>query len=85
MNAFEHNANAGNGVVNVTNTSPVTGDFYAVQVVTAATFSAFTERGATGSITTSEVAAGTWFLNGQGITGFTLSAGSVRAYKRLVY
>jgi hypothetical protein len=86
MNAYEHNANASNGVVIETGTTAVTGDFYAIQLLAATTFSTFTERGAEGDAMTGfEMAAGTILSNGQGITAFTLSSGKVRASKRLTY
>lgn len=86
MNAHEHNSNAGNGVVVETGTTAVTGDFYCIQVLAEATFTTFTENGATGDAMTGfAVAAGTQIFNGQGITAFTLSSGKVRAYKRLTY
>ena len=86
MNAFEHNAGAGNGTVVETGTTAVTGDFYAIQLLAATTFSAFTERGAEGDAMTGfEMAAGTVLLSGQGITAFTLSSGKVRAHKRLIF
>jgi hypothetical protein len=48
-----------------------------------ATFSTFTENGASGDVMTSiAIPAGTVLYNGRGITAFTMSAGAVRAYKR---
>ena len=86
MNAYEHNANAGNGIVIETGTTAVTGDFFSIQVLEAATFTTFTERGASGDAMTGfSIAAGTILENGQGITAFTLSSGKVRASKRLTY
>jgi len=80
------NAAAKNGIVNETGTTAVTGDFYAIQVLEAATFSTFTENGATGDAMTSiAIPAGTVLYNGMGITAFTLTSGKVRAYKRNVY
>lgn len=77
------NAGAGNGVVVESGTTAVTGDFYAIQVLVAATFTTFTENAASGDAMTGfEVPAGTILYNGKGITAFTLSAGTVRAYKR---
>lgn len=67
-----------NGTVTTSNTSPVTGNFSAVQVLVAATFSAFTETGGTGAMTGFSIPAGV-ILYGR-ITGYTLSAGTVRAY-----
>jgi hypothetical protein len=85
MNAQEHNSNAGNGVVVESGTTAVTGDFYCIQVLVEATFTVFTENGATGDAMTGTYAAGTQIFNGQGITAFTMSSGKVRAYKRLIY
>ena len=77
------NAGAGNGVVNETGTTAVTGNFYAIQVLEAATFTTFTENGDSGDAMTGfEVPAGTILYNGLGITAFTMSAGKVRAYKK---
>ena len=42
------NAGAGNGVVVESGTTAVTGDFYAIQVLVAATFTTFTENAKTG-------------------------------------
>lgn len=70
------------GVVVETGTTAVTGKFYAVQVLEAATFSTFTENGSSGDAMTGfSIPAGTILYNGLGITAFTLSAGRVRAYK----
>jgi hypothetical protein len=61
----------------------VTGNFYAVQVLAAATFTTFTENGDSGDAMTGfEVPAGTILYNGLGITAFTLSGGKVRAYNK---
>lgn len=77
------NTGARNGVVTETGTTPVTGDFYAIQVIEAATFTTFTENGASGDAMTGfSVPAGTMLYNGKGITAFTMSSGKVRAYKR---
>lgn len=70
------------GVVVETGTTAVTGKFYAIQVLDAATFTTFTENGASGDAMTGfSIPAGTILYNGLGITAFTLSAGKVRAYK----
>lgn len=70
------------GVVVETGTTAVTGKFYAIQVLEAATFTTFTESGASGdSMTGFSIPAGTILYNGLGITAFTLSGGKVRAYK----
>jgi hypothetical protein len=69
-------------VVETTGSTAVTGKFYAIQVLEAATFSTFTENGASGDAMTGfSVPAGTILYNGLGITAFTLSGGKVRAYK----
>ena len=68
------------GVVVETGTTSITGEFVAVQVLEDATFTVFTETGATGDAMTGfAVSAGT-VLYGK-ITAFTLSSGKVRAYK----
>lgn len=85
MNAIDLNGNAGatNGIVVESGTTAVTGDFYAIQVLVAATFTTFTENAKSGDAMTGfEVPAGTILYNGKGITAFTMSAGTVRAYKR---
>jgi hypothetical protein len=79
-------AAAKNGVVVETGTTAVTGDFYAIQVLEAATFTVFTENGKTGDAMTGfSIPALTILYNGLGITAFTMSSGRVRAYKRNVY
>jgi hypothetical protein len=75
-------AGACHGVVVETGTDAVTGKFYAIQVLSDATFSAFTENGASGDVMTGfAIPAGTVIYNGLGITAFTLTSGKVRAYK----
>ena len=70
------------GVVVETGATAVTGKFYAIQVLSDATFSAFTENGKTGDVMTGfAIPAGTVIYNGLGITAFTLTSGKVRAYK----
>ena len=77
------NTGAANGVVTETGTTAVTGDFYAIQVLEAATFTTFTENASSGDAMTGfSVPAGTILYNGKGITAFTMSSGKVRAYKR---
>jgi hypothetical protein len=86
MNTSSHNENAGNGVVIETGTTAVTGDFYAIQILATANFSAFTENVATGDAMTGfDIPAGVTLYNGRGITAFTLTSGKVRAYKRTTY
>ena len=81
---------AGNAVVmdaatTETGTTAVTGDFYAIQVLEAATFTTFTENAGDGDAMTGlSIPAGTLLYNGKGITAFTLSSGKVRAYKRRI-
>jgi hypothetical protein len=71
------------GVVNATpGSGAVSGDFGAIQVLQAATFSAFTETDVSGSLTGVSIPAGVILYNGKGITSFNLSAGRVRAYRR---
>lgn len=60
------------------NTSPVTGNFQAVQILVEATFSAWTETGLTGSMTGFAIPAGVIIFGN--ITGYTLSSGRVKAY-----
>jgi hypothetical protein len=75
-------AGACHGVVVETGTDAVTGKFYAIQVLSDATFSAFTENGKIGDVMTGfAIPAGTVIYNGLGITAFTLTSGKVRAYK----
>lgn len=75
-------AGACHGVVVETGTDAVTGRFYAIQVLSDATFSAFTENGSSGDVMTGfAIPAGTVIYNGLGITAFTLTSGKVRAYK----
>jgi len=82
MNAdLKGNAGACGGVVVVTDTTPITGNFHAIQVLETANFSTFTETEDTGSMTGFDIPAGTILYNGLGITAFTLTSGKVRAYK----
>lgn len=79
------NAAAMNGVTTETGTTAVTGDFYAIQVLEAATFTTFTENAGDGDAMTGfSIPAGTILYNGKGITAFTMSSGKVRAYKRRI-
>jgi|GEM_PF-2828128 hypothetical protein len=85
QNAIDLNGNSGasQGVVTESGTTAVTGDFYAIQVLVAATFTTFTENAASGDAMTGfAVPAGAILYNGKGITAFTMSSGTVRAYKR---
>lgn len=68
------------GVVVTTNTSAVTGSFYAVTVLEDATFSAFSESDASGQAMTGFAVPAGVTLYGR-ITGYTLTSGKVRAYK----
>jgi hypothetical protein len=75
-------AGACHGVDVETGTNAVTGKFYAIQVLTDANFTVFTENGKTGDTMTGfTIPAGTTIINGLGITAFTLLSGRVRAYK----
>ena len=67
------------GVTVTTNTSAVTGSFTAIQVLEDATFSLFTETGATGQDMTGFVVPAGVTLFGR-ITAYTLASGKVRAY-----
>lgn len=70
------------GVVVKTDTTAVTGKFYAIQVLEDAQFSVLTENAKSGdSMTGFSIPAGTIIYNGLGITAFTLTSGKVRAYK----
>lgn len=67
-------------VVVTTNTSAVTGNFRAIQVLEDATFSVFTESGASGQAMTGFAVQAGITLFGH-ITAYTLTSGKVRAYK----
>jgi len=68
------------GNVVTTNTSAVTGSFYAVQILEDATFSAFVETGSSGQAMTGfSIPAGVTLYGN--ITGYTLTSGKVRAYR----
>jgi hypothetical protein len=83
---FDQDQCAKNGVVTESGTTAITGDFYAIQVLADANFSTFTENAATGDAMTGfSIPAGTVLYNGKGITAFTLTSGTVRAYKRSTY
>jgi hypothetical protein len=67
------------GVTVETGTTAVTGSFYAVQVLTDAVFTTFTEEGAEGDAMTSiTLPAGTTIFGR--ITAVTASSGAFRAY-----
>lgn len=67
------------GVVVETGTTAITGNFVAIQVLNDATFSAFAENSASGDAMTGfSIPAGITIFGD--ITGFTLSAGKVRAH-----
>lgn len=68
-----------NGATITTNTSAVSGSFAAIQFITAGAFSALTIANGTGTFTGVTFPAG-FILYGR-ITGYTLSSGSVIAYK----
>lgn len=73
----------GAGVITETGTTAITGDFCAIQILEAATFSAFKENGGNGDAMTGfSIPAGVTIFNGLGITAFTLTSGKCRAYKR---
>jgi len=75
-------AGACHGVVVEIGTTAVTGKFYAIQVLTDTVFALLTENGKSGDAMTGiTIPAGTTIINGLGITAFTLTSGSVRAYK----
>lgn len=79
INSFEQQAAVG-GVVTVTGTTAITGNFCAIQVLTNATFSVFTENKATGDAMTGIVIPALTILRGH-ITSFTLTSGAVRAHR----
>ncbi len=70
-----------NGSVTETGTTAITGNFFAIQTLTDTVFSLYTDALATGdAITALTIPAGvTQFGH---ITAFTLTSGSVRAYKK---
>lgn len=68
------------GNVVSTNTDAVSGQFYAIQVLEDATFSAFVETDSTGQAMTGFVIPAGTILYGN-ITGYTLASGKVRAYR----
>jgi hypothetical protein len=68
------------GNVVTSNTTPVVGNFYAIHILVAATFSALGEHDSSGQAMTGfAIPANTW-LYGK-FTGYTLTSGTVRAYK----
>jgi hypothetical protein len=81
MDIFETQSFGAGGVLVETGTTPVTGNFCALQVLSTATFSAFAENNAAGDVMTGiAIPAGT-VLWGH-ITAFTLTSGAVRAYRK---
>lgn len=80
MESFEKQSSTG-GVIVESGTSAITGDFCAIQVLVAATFTVFTENNSSGDVMTGfAIPAGT-ILRGH-ITAFTMSSGTVRAHRR---
>ena len=71
--------NGSKGVVITANTVAVVGSFTSIQVLADAVFSAFVETGATGVMTGFTIPAGVTLFGL--ITGYTLTSGTVRAYK----
>jgi hypothetical protein len=69
-----------NGVITETGTTAVTGDFYAIQILVAATFTLFTETNGSGDTMTGFAIPAGITLFGR-ISAFTMSSGAVRAYK----
>jgi hypothetical protein len=67
------------GVQVATGTGSGTGPFNAIFVVAAATFSAWSESGLTGTMTGIAFPANSWIYGN--INSFTLTSGTVRAYK----
>lgn len=68
------------GVVVTTNTGAVTGSFCRVIVLEAATFSVFTESGASGQAMTGFAIPAGVVIDGN-ISAYTLTSGKVRAYR----
>lgn len=66
------------GTTNTSNTTAVTGEFSAIQVISDAVFSSLTEPGATGSLTGITISAGVTLFGR--FTGYQLTSGVVRAY-----
>lgn len=69
------------GVVVTTNTAAVAGNFSKIVVLEAATFSAFSEANASGQAMTGFAIPAGVVIEGN-ISGYTLTSGKVRAYKR---
>ena len=69
------------GAVVATGTGSGTGPFVAIFVVAAATFSAWSEENLVGTMTGVAFPAGSWIYGR--INSFTLTSGTVRAYKKL--
>lgn len=67
------------GAVTTIDTSAITGNFQAIQILTDAQFSTFTETDGTGSMTGFVIPAGT-VIYGK-ITAYTLTSGRIRAYR----
>ena len=67
------------GVTNLTDTTPDTGSWHAVQVLADAVFTTIAETGADGSLAGVTILAGT-ILVGR-FTALTLASGKARAYK----
>jgi len=63
---------------NTSNTSAITGNFRAIQIINDAVFSLLTDTGSTGSLTGLTIPAGV-VLFGK-FTAYTLTSGAVRAY-----
>ncbi len=73
-------ATGGSGAVTETGTTAVTGNFYAIQVITDAVLASYTDASGSGdSLVGTTLVAGT-ILYGS-FTAFTLTSGAVRAYK----
>jgi hypothetical protein len=67
------------GAAVVTGTDTGTGPFNSIYVMVAATFSAWSEQGGSGTMTGIAFPAGTWIYGN--INSFTLTSGTVRAHK----
>lgn len=80
MTNFEKNSLGLGGVIVETGTTPITGNFSRIEVLTTATFSAFAENNAAGDAMTGFAIAAPAIIRGN-ITSFTLTSGAVRAYR----
>lgn len=76
---ISHATKPNTGVQMATGTGSATGPFNAIFVVAAATFSAWSESGLGGTMTGVAFPANSWIYGN--INSFTLTSGTVRAYR----